>query len=380
MKKPTRILFVAFTVLFLFFFLAATYYSLDKPQLIRVRVDDGKDKISLRVRGPYKIEAINSDRVLEKGRYLRRTYITPTESGIRLGEKKLKIYGIRVIPKRDGSIYVDRNRFRGIIDIIRTEGLKLTVINHLDMEKYLYGVLYREAPYHWPMEMLKAQAIAARTFALHRKESTRDKDYDVTDDIYSQVYGGLSREKWRTTRAVNATKGKVLTYEGKLFPAYYHSICGGHTEDAKAVFEMDLPPLRGRRCPYCKGGRNMNWKAVLSYREMEEKLNAYGIKVKGMSYILARKRGRSGRLESIKVLDTEGAKNIKAYKFRLALGPNTIKSTNFTVKITPKGVLFRGKGWGHGVGMCQWGGYGMSRRRFNHKQILSYYYPGAKLE
>ena len=99
-----------------------------------------------------------------------------------------------------------------------------------------------------------------------------------------------------------------------------------------------------------------------------------------MNFIIEGKRDKSGRVETIRIKDREGVKEIKSYKFRLALGPNSIRSTNFSITITRKGIFFRGKGWGHGVGMCQWGAFGMSKRRFSYKQILEFYYPSAKLE
>ncbi|MGB2705691.1 MAG: SpoIID/LytB domain-containing protein [Candidatus Omnitrophota bacterium] len=346
---------------------------------IRVCVAKGEDDVLLGIRGFYTIKAINSDLVLEEGRYLRKECVTPTSSGLKLGKKEFKIYGIRIIPKKDSSIYIDKRRFRGIVDILRTKDLKLMVVNHLDLEKYLYGVLRHEVPHYWPMEALKAQAIAARTFALYRIETMRDKDYDVTSDIYSQVYGGRSGEHWRTTRAVKSTRGKVLVYKGKILPAYYHSICGGHTEDAEKVFGISLAPLKGRRCLFCGGAKGMHWKAKLSYKQIEERLNKYGIKVKDMSFIAPGKRDKSGRLETIKVKDSGGEKEIPGFKFRLAVGPNVIRSTNFTIKISKSGVIFSGRGWGHGVGMCQWGAFGMAKRRFNYKKILEYYYPGAKI-
>jgi stage II sporulation protein D len=368
------------SVLFLLLIAAEVYPSAGGPEIIRVRLDSGKKKILLRVKGAYRIEAINADLVLDEARRLRGAYVTPTRSGIKLGGKEFKVYGIRVVPKRDATIYVDRNRLSGTLDIIRSEDLKLLIVNNLDIEKYLYGVLAREVPHYWPTELLKAQAIAARTFVLYRKRLARAKDYDVTSDIYSQVYGGISSERWRATKAVDATRGRVLTYRGEIIPAYYHAICAGHTGDAKTIFETDLTPLRGRWCPFCNRARGFNWKAMFSYRQMEKRLNKYGIKLRGLSYIVVGKRDRSGRVETLKVKDKEGVKAIKGYKFRLALGPNMIRSTNFTIKITPKGIIFRGKGWGHGVGMCQWGAFDMAKRRFDYKRILEYYYPGAKIQ
>jgi len=347
---------------------------------IRVCVAKEKDGILLSVRGPYTIKAINSDLELDKGRYLKKEYIIPTNSGIKLGKEEYKIYGIRIIPRKDASIYVDKKCFRGIVDIIRTRDLKLMVVNHLGLEKYLYGVLRQEVPYYWPMEALKAQAVAARTFALNRIRAMRDKDYDVTNDIYSQVYDGRSGEHWRTTRAVKATKGQVLTYEGKIIPAYYHSICGGHTEDAENVFGIKLTPLEGRPCPFCWGAKGVHWKVKLSYKEIEERLNKYGIKVKDIRSIDEGGRDRSGRLKTIRIKDSAGGNKIPCFKFRLAVGPNIIKSTNFTIKNTKKSAVFSGRGWGHGVGMCQWGAFEMSKRRADYRKILEYYYPGAKVE
>lgn len=380
MKKTVFLFFLSALVILISVFFSEYGRSQDKLSIIRVCVEKDRDEILLKVKSPYRIVALNSGLELDKGRRIKSAYVTPLNSGIKLGGKEFKVYGLRIIPRKDSSIYIGKKRFRGVIDIIRTKEMKLLVVNHLGLEQYLYGVLNHEVPYYWPMEVLKAQAVAARTFAQHRIKTSGEKDFDVTNDIYSQVYGGKSNENRNTTRAVNATKGMVLMQDGEFLPAYYHSICAGHTENAKYVFEIDLKPLRGRRDPYCGGAKGMRWKAIFSYKQMEERLNAYGIKVNGMNYIVGGKRDRSGRLETIKIRDKEGVKSIKSYKFRLALGPNMLRSTNFSIKITRKGVLFTGKGWGHGVGMCQWGAFGMAKKYFRYKQILEFYYPGAKIE
>jgi stage II sporulation protein D len=379
MKKKRHLLYAPFLIGALLFVTVCpeTYGSGDV--IIRVGLVNGREKLSLEVKGPYEAKALHSDIVLDTGRALRTTRVIPTTSGLKIGEKEYKVYGIRIIPEKDASIYIDKRRFRGIVDVMRTEEMKVMVVNHLDVEKYLYGVLYHETPHYWPIEVLKAQAIVARTFALHRIETMKDRDYDVTSDVYSQVYGGRASERWKTVKAVNATRGKVLTYKGKIFPAYYHSMCAGHTEDAEIVFGLTLPPLKGRSCPYCKGAPHMSWKEQFSYKQIEAKLKGYGIAVKGLRHIAEGKRDESGRLVNVRISDAAGTREIKGYKFRLAMGPNVIKSTNFTIRISSRGVLFRGKGWGHGVGMCQWGAFGMGRRWSGHKQILAFYYPGATI-
>ena len=380
MKKKVFLFFLSALVILISLFFSEYGRSQDKQSVIRVCVEKDKDEISLKVKSPYRIVALNSGLELDKGRLIGETYVTPLNSGIKLGDKEFKVYGLRIIPRNDSSIYVGEKRFRGVIDIIRTREMKLLVVNHLGLEQYLYGVLNHEVPYYWPMEVLKAQAVAARTFAQHRIKISGDKDFDVTNDIYSQVYGGKSNESRNATRAVSATKGMVLTYNAELLPAYYHAICAGHTENAKYVFEIDPEPLRGRRDPYCGGAKGMHWKAIFSYKQMEERLNAYGIKVDGMNHIAGGNRDRSGRLETVKIRDKAGPQDIKSFKFRLALDPNMLRSTNFNIKITRKGVLFTGKGWGHGVGMCQWGAFGMAKKFFRYGQILEFYYPGAKIE
>ena len=258
--------------------------------------------------------------------------------------------------------------------------MKLLVINHVDVEDYLYGVLFYETPHYWPMETLMSQAITARTYALNRKNQMKNADFDLTSDTYSQVYGGKSGERWRTKWAVDLTKGKVLTYNGSIFPTYYHSTCGGHTEDANKVWGENIKPLKGVKCSYCSRAQGFNWKAMFSYKQIEECLNNYGIKCKDVSYIVKGQRDKSGRLETVRIKDEGGVKDIPSNKFRLALGGTRIRSTSFDIEITPKGIIFRGKGWGHGVGMCQWGAFGMAQKGYDHKQILSYYYPDSKIE
>lgn len=349
--------------------------------MVRVCVAKDKDTVDVRIKGRYTIETLYTGEVLERSkRSLSTTKVIPTNSGIKIGRKDFPVFGIRIVPVIKGEIYINKRRFRGIVDIVRTEGIKLLVINHVDIEDYLYGVLYYEMPHYWPTEALMAQAIAARTFALYRREEMKDKDYDLTNDSFSQVYGGKAGERWTSKRAVNLTKGKVLKYKGKILPAYYHSSCGGYTENASQLWNIKSPVLEGRRCPYCKNARHSKWKAMFSYKQMEERLRKYGIKCKDITYIVEGPRDKSGRLETVRIKDSGGVKNIPADKFRLSLGGTLIRSTNFTIEITRKGIIFRGKGWGHGVGMCQWGAYGMARKRHKHKKILGFYYPGAKIQ
>ncbi|MFH1791947.1 MAG: SpoIID/LytB domain-containing protein [Candidatus Omnitrophota bacterium] len=349
--------------------------------MIRVCIAAGIDSFKLSVKGAYEIQTLYTGETLKRSRKsLKACEVLPVKSGISVGDELFRVFAIRVVPTVRGVVHLDNRQFRGIIDIIRTKEMKLLVINHVDVEDYLYGVLYYETPHYWPMETLMAQAVAARTFAMYRKEEMIEGDYDLTNDTYSQMYGGKEGERWRTKRAVDGTRGEVLKYKGVILPAYYHSSCGGHTENAKTVWGVDLAPLKGRECPYCERVKSSRWRAMFSYKQMEDRLNSNGIKCLGLSYIVEGPRNDSGRLETVRIKDNSGVIDIPSNKFRLALGPGLIRSTAFTINITPRGVVFEGTGWGHGVGMCQWGALGMAQKGSHYKDILKFYYPGATIE
>jgi stage II sporulation protein D len=238
--------------------------------------------------------------------------------------------------------------------------------------------LYHEASHYWPDEVLKAQAIICRTYALYQTQENKSKDYDVTSDIYSQVYGGRTSERYRLNRAVQQTTGLVLTYKGNLFPAFYHACCGGHTEDATVVWNLDLPPLKGLVCPFCKDSPHFNWHNILALDEISAKLRkallGSGAKIKDIQIV---GRNNSGRVAAIKLIYAANSAEILAKDFRNIIGPNLIKSTNFSVSVEDGQAIFEGLGWGHGVGFCQWGGYFMAKNGSSYEQILKYYYPGV---
>lgn len=372
-KFITVIIFAALSVL------SSNAYP-EEANMLRVCIENNKPSLHLKIKGPYVIQTLHTQEVIEKSKAsLKSAEVLPTNSGVMIGLKEYPIFAVRIIPSVSSNIYIDKRRFRGIVDIMRTKDMKLLVINHIDIEDYLCGVLYYEVPHYWPMETIMAQAIAARTYALYRKNQKKDCDYDLTSDTYSQVYGGKAGERWRTKWAVNLTKGKVLTFKGEIFPTYYHSICAGHTEDATFVMDVNYAPVKGRVCDYCRGAKGYDWKAIFSYKQIEERLNNYGLRCNSVMNIAEGKRNKSGRLESVEIKDSAGRKNIPSHIFRLALGANVIRSTKFDIKITPKGVIFRGQGWGHGVGMCQWGAFGMARKGYDHKEILNFYYPGSEI-
>lgn len=358
-------------------------YSNDyKPAVIRIAVIKDADSVTLAIRGKYKILSLYTRELLSEGRKLRKVKVAPTVSGLLIGETPFKIFAIRIEPARDASIFINNRRFRGSIDLVRTEDLKLLIVNHINVESYLYGVLYHEVSPRWTMPALEAQAIIARTFALYQARVRKKEDYDLTSDVYSQVYGGRTSEKWRTNRAVNLTRGKVLTFKGDIFPTYYHATCAGHTEDASRLWNTNLKPLKGVKCDYCRKAPHYKWRRKISLGKIEERLRKNGYNVKGILSIEVEGRNETGRVTNL-IIKGKGSKaKIHSNKFRLIIGPNIIRSANLDVTLNRGAAYFEGLGWGHGVGLCQWGSYLMSKRNPKQKveEVLKFYYPGSKIK
>lgn len=346
---------------------------------VRVAVVADAPKIVITIKGSYNICGLPLLKLLKEGTDLDNVVIKPDYSGLVMGGEKLNIYGIKIKPAESSEICIDKRKFRGDVDIIRTEDLKLLVVNHLDIEDYISGVLYHEVSHWWPIETLKAQAIASRTFAIYKSLEAKSKDYDLTSDVYSQVYGGKTSERLRTTLAVMETAGKILAYDNNVLPAYFHATCGGHTEDASLLWKTDISPLKGRPCKYCEWSPHYRWSKEVPLKSVEELLNKADYKIKDIKGIEASSTDISGRVKEVHVIDSLGTEKIPSNKFRLALGPDLIRSTNFSVTIEGDKAVFNGKGWGHGVGMCQWGAYSMARRGLTAEDILKFYYPGAKI-
>ncbi|MBN1527021.1 MAG: SpoIID/LytB domain-containing protein [Candidatus Omnitrophica bacterium] len=347
--------------------------------VVRIRILDDVDSVTLDSKSTYTVTAAGSTKVLQEGSYFP-VKVAPVESGLMVGKKSVAEPAVTICPDDGADIYVGKKRFRGSVDIIKKDDLKLTVINRVPVEVYLYSVLRHEVSPHWPPESLKAQAIVARTFALYQARINRSRQYDMTSDIYSQVYGGSASEKWTTTRAVKLTKGKVLAYKGDIFPAYYHATCAGWTEDASNLWNIDIPPLDGAECGFCYHSPHYRWTCEITPREMGKKLRAEGQDIGEVVSVGVVSRNRSRRVEKLDIRDDKGKTvTMSAKDFRHMFGPNSIRSTNFYIVTTGGFFLVEGFGWGHGVGLCQWGAYKMAKEGATAEEILRRYYPGASI-
>lgn len=274
---------------------------------------------------------------------------------------------------------INGNYYKGEILIKTNSNETITVIEMLPIEEYLYGVLPFEMSPNWPVEALKSQAVISRTFALKNLKSSGD--YDITSGQEMQVYSGLNKINSKIIEAVNSTSGEVLKYKGQLIMAYFHACCGGHTTSQESAWGQALiKPLAGVPDPFCRHSNNYSWRFYIPTKDILSKLQRKDmvLKIKG---IRISKRDKSGR--ALKLIFTTDKKNItiNASDFRKWFGSSEIKST-FIMRIVPykNGYEFIGRGWGHGVGLCQEGAKELAQRGKNYKKILKHYYPGATIE
>ncbi len=272
------------------------------------------------------------------------------------------------VPGRD-TISVNGFSVRGDV-VVRLVHGKLQLINVIPLEEYLAAVLGSEMPRSFPLEALKAQAIAARTYALEKKLKALDAPFHVGSTVLHQVYGGAAREDPRTLEAVQATGGQVLTYDLQPIEAYFHASCGGRTENGAEALGRDLPYLHSVTCP-CEGLPQSRWELTVGKRELER------MGLAGGTQLAVAGRSATGRARRVEL---GRGKQLSAVTFRERVGYTRLKSLSFEISETEEDTLFRGRGYGHGAGLCQWGAKVLADKGWSYQQILDHYYAGAELQ
>ncbi len=366
--------------------------ALPEAPRIRVLVKPEAEEVRLEVKGPFQLSTGDGRIIPNRNRTLAPVSVKASGGGLALGVNELHFRSVSVTPENPGSLCLDGVPWPGAVTFRRTETpLRFSVINTLNLEEYLCGVLAAETPWRsWPEETLKAQAVASRTYALHAILVARrsGSPFDVSADQMSQVYSPAILNEPVINRAVNLTRGQILTFDGLIFPAYFHAVCGGHTEDSSRVFnEAPVPALSGTPCPFCpKGGSKYDaWSVDITTDELPRLLKPVVAKLTGRELgpvrnIEPAKTGVSKRATAVRIINALEPVELDANVFRLAVGPRKLPSTLFSVEKAGAGVLrFSGKGWGHGVGMCQFGASGMGRAGWSYTDILYWYYKGARL-
>jgi len=283
----------------------------------------------------------------------------------------------------DGTLQWKGRSYRGFIRVVVNSESKVNLINELNVDSYLKGVLPREVITTWPEEALKAQAVASRTYLVSHLGKHKKDGFDLCSKVHCQVYGGMSKEHPKTSQAVDETRGEIRTYNGKAVNAFFHANCGGSTEKVQAVWgSSNQPYLPARKCGYGKGAPWYEWSRTIDNTEILSSLKK-GTEVKGtkLKRIKVKKKSQSSRAEVITIQTNKGTYFITGNAFRMALHPEKIRSTLWTKLVRLRnGYRFEGQGWGHGVGMCQWGAKGQSDLNRKYQTILNFYYPNTSLQ
>lgn len=276
------------------------------------------------------------------------------------------------------TMVVNGKRYRGAIEIIPFDK-GILVVNELPLEDYLVGLINCEISSQWPIESVKAQAVVARTYAYYQKRARAGALYHLESSVLDQVYDGCEIEDSRAARGVHETSGEILAYGGQPIQAFYHSNCGGRTEVPENVWGVRLPYLSSVDCAYCAANPAIRWEYSVPLKKLEMLLKGGGVQVSGLRDVREGKRNDSGRLVDLSLVSAGGTTVVTAVNFRKIVGYTAIKSTNFTVRLAADSVHFSGTGYGHGVGLCQWGAKQRASDGFSYREILAYYYPGALL-
>ena len=284
---------------------------------------------------------------------------------------------IIIEPGKDTLLTWKDNLYTGKIFVVPAQYTFL-LVEHANLENYLYGVLPYEMSYSWPLEALKAQAVAARTYTLKTIENTKNKYFDLYSDVRSQMYKGGGKQYDSVRTAVDSTKNQVLTYNGKLFYTYYHGNCGGGTDDVSTwnTTAASIKPLAGASCAYDTHSKNYSWQTDLPFSKVLDYAKETGL-TGNLKSVKVSGKARSGRATHLTLYTTKGEKRIACNKFRLSVGLKSCKITR--ISMLKNHVRFEGHGYGHGIGMCQDGAHGMAKSGKMYEQILKNYYPGSKL-
>jgi len=272
-------------------------------------------------------------------------------------------------------------KYRGVLYIQKYNDIYF-IINKIDIEEYLYGVVGKETDKNYPFEALKAQSICSRTIALKKIYENKEKNlpFDITSTMFHQVYGSCEDDE--VIKSVEETKGEVLLYNDKIPDIFFHACCGGKTVSPSEIWEgSNILYIKGVDDPYCESSPYTNWERKFSKMELSKILDLQEIKEIKIS-----EKDSSGRAKKVKIFLSNGKIiYLTGHQLRMNINskttniifknPKLLPSTLFSIENTKDEIIFLGKGYGHGVGMCQWGAKVMAEKGFSYKEILSHYFP-----
>lgn len=278
---------------------------------------------------------------------------------------------IVMLGNMEGNLLLSGAHYSGNIEVWRGDK-GLYIINELPLEEYVESVVAAEVGTNWDLEALKTQAVITRTYAVYKKAVNPNARFHLTSSVLHQVYKG-NNPHLLISYAVRETAGEILTYDGKPIEALYHSTSGGKTENPEEVFGKSYPYLKSVESN-CELSPYWVWERKIPKDEIEKALN-----LKELKDITINSHTSTGRAKELTIESESGHSVIKATEFRKLLGWARLPSTNFSMKVNGNSITFEGKGYGHGVGLCQWSALQMAREGKKYKDILSFFYPGTEI-
>jgi len=276
------------------------------------------------------------------------------------------------------NLRVGSRKVAGRVRLIARRGELLAVAVE-PFEAYVAAVVSREVPPRFHPEALAAMAVAVRTYAVGAAAKPRDPAYDVVAGVEDQVFDGMDGIAAAFREAADRTRGVVVRYRGELARTVYHSTCGGRTEDARSAWGKDIPYLRAQSCDDCADSPVYRWEYRMSEAEGRRVAGALGVPPGKDLRIAVAGRTPTGRASRVRVTSGGVSRELQAAEFRKVAGYAKVRSLKMEIVPVAGEWRFTGEGWGHGVGLCQFGANGMARRGAGFREILARYYPGTEI-
>lgn len=377
-----------------------------KIPFVRVLLEENRPEAMLWADGSFAIECLSQG--VQTVYYSSRPVTVRTDGSLltvanhKGGVIQSRIDEVNIIPRGNANpISLNNVRYRGIVKIL-PNNQSMQIVNIVYMEDYLRGVVPPEIGKRSEdeIEAVKAQAVAARTYAMAHLQQYRGAPYDMKSSIIDQVYEGIKVENKLVNKAIDLTAGKVLFYQDQYVNAYYHSTCGGLTDDISSVWDRkELPYLKsvsdGDACSWSK---YYNWEEVFTEAQLRGRIEQYlssdrgrDLRLGAIRDIKITERTPGGRVGKMTVETENDIFRFYKDRIRWVVGRTSnpdliLPSDRFDVDIERNAagsvlsITFSGSGYGHGVGMCQCGAIGLARQGWTYDSILSHYYTGIEIK
>lgn len=340
------------------------------PPLMRVLVNSGSTPMTLSCEGRCLLvsEGLPSGSTIFKSlspAHVRLADGTLTIGDLRVGSREAMLMALDEQP-----LALNDTQYLGSLRVVAQPNNTAVAINLIDLESYLLSVLPSEMPSRWHVEALKAQAVAARTYALSRRKKRADEPWHVVATTADQVYKGWQRPVGNVEQALRETRGVVMTHQGTIFTAYYSSTCGGHTgPPARILTAQDAAFIEGRDCPFCVDSKYHRWEARIPREEL-----AGAVSVSPPLKIDVHTAGPEKTATEVTIKGRGGALDMSPDRFMTLCGRHRFRSKRFQVHKDGGDFVIRGRGFGHGCGMCQYGARGAAEQGWTYDEIVHYYY------